>query len=99
MKKNGNCNYYGNFGHYVYECRKNKYNEYKNKKYEVNCVNSHQDTITSDNLHDLKLFVSDFSLSVESSDCNDWFIDSEASIHMSCHKSWIKIFKRRMMVE
>lgn len=22
MKKNGNCNYCGKFGHYAYECRK-----------------------------------------------------------------------------
>ena len=27
------------------------------------------------------------------SDCNDWFIDSRASIHMSCHRNWFKNFQ------
>ena len=63
MKKNGNCNYCGKFGHYAYECRKKKYNESKNNKYEGNFVND-EDTI-NDNVHDLKLFISISALLVE----------------------------------
>ena len=59
--------------------------------YEGNFVNS--DDPISDNLHDLKLFVANYALSAESSDCNDWFIDSGASIHMSSHRHWFKNFQ------
>ncbi|GLJ13073.1 hypothetical protein SUGI_0204660 [Cryptomeria japonica] len=61
VKENRNCNYYGKLGHYAYECWKKKKNESKNNKYEGNFVNG-EDEI-SDNLHDLKLFISDVALS------------------------------------
>lgn len=88
VKKNGNCNYCGKFGHYAYECRKKKYNESKNNKYEGNFVSGEDEQ--SDNLHNLKLFISDVALSANVDDCNNWFIDSGASIHMSCHRNWFK---------
>ena len=62
--------------------------------YEGNFVNDDSDTI-SDNLHDLILIFPNFGLSVESSDCNDWFIDLEAPIHMSCNKNWLKNFQEK----
>ena len=93
VNKNRNCNCCGKLGHYAYECYKKKNNESKNNKHEGNFVNG-KDTI-SDNLHDLKLFVSYYALSSKSSDCNDWFIDSGASIHMSCHKIWLKNFQEK----
>ena len=60
VKKHINYNYRGKLGHYAYESYKKKNKESKNKKYEANFVND-EDTI-SDNLHDLKLFVSDYAL-------------------------------------
>lgn len=57
-------------------------------------MNGDSNTI-SDNLCDLKLFVFDFSLLAESIDCNDWFIDLEVSIHMSCNKNWLKNFHEK----
>jgi hypothetical protein len=42
---------------------------------------------------DLRLFVSNVALSVETDDIDDWFVDSGASSHMSCNKKWYTNFK------
>ena len=47
-----------------------------------------KDTSISDGFKNIKLFVSDAALSVENDDKNAWFIDSGASLHMSCNKEW-----------
>ena len=37
---------------------------------------------------DLRLFVSNVSLSTKTDDIDAWFVDSGASIHMTCNKNW-----------
>jgi hypothetical protein len=44
-------------------------------------------------LKNLKLFVSNVVLSAEMDDVNTWFVDSGASIHMTCNKDWYENFK------
>ena len=46
------------------------------------------DTSFSEGFKNLKLFISEAALSAETDDENAWFIDSGASIHMSCVKEW-----------
>jgi hypothetical protein len=40
----------------------------------------------------LKLFICDSSLSAEISYSYAWFIDSSASIHMSCYMDWFETY-------
>ena len=47
-----------------------------------------KDTLINDGFKNIKLFVSDVALSVETDDVNAWFIDFGASLHMSCNKDW-----------
>ena len=47
-----------------------------------------KDTSINDGFKNLKLFVSDAALSAETDDVNAWFIDSGASLPMSCNKDW-----------
>jgi len=47
-----------------------------------------KDTSVNDGFKNLKLFISEASLSCETDDDNAWFTDSSASTHMSCHKEW-----------
>jgi hypothetical protein len=42
---------------------------------------------------DIRLFVSNASLSIESDDFDAWFVDSGASIHMTCNNMWYTNFK------
>jgi hypothetical protein len=42
---------------------------------------------------DLRLFVSNAALSTETDDVDAWFVDSRASIHMTCNKKWYTNFK------
>jgi hypothetical protein len=62
IKKNGTYNYCGNFGHYAYEYRKNKFNESKYRRQEYNFVD--RETKVSDDLKNVNLFISDVSLSI-----------------------------------
>jgi hypothetical protein len=43
--------------------------------------------------HDFRLFVSNVALSAETDDIDAWFVDSRASIHMTCNKMWYTNFK------
>jgi hypothetical protein len=45
------------------------------------------------NSRDLRLFVSNAALSAETDDIDAWFVDSEASVHMTCNKLWYTNFK------
>ena len=45
-----------------------------------------------DQNHELKLFVSNVSLSTKIDDDNTWFIDFGASIHMSCKRDWFDTY-------
>jgi hypothetical protein len=42
---------------------------------------------------DLRLFVSNTALFVELNDSYAWFVDSGASVHMTCNKMWYTNFK------
>jgi hypothetical protein len=42
---------------------------------------------------DLRLFVSNVALSTETDDVDVWFVDSGASIHMTCNNKWYANFK------
>ena len=44
---------------------------------------------------DLRLFVSNVALFVETDDSDAWFVDSRASIHMTCNKKWYTNFKEK----
>ena len=46
------------------------------------------ETSTNESFQNLKLFISEAALSVETDDENAWFIDSGALAHMSCVKEW-----------
>ena len=87
-KRNDKCYYCGKPGHHSKDCYKRKYNEsrQRNRRHNGNFVD--KDTSISDGFKNLKLFVSDAALSVDNDDKNAWFIDSGASLHMSCNKEW-----------
>ena len=42
---------------------------------------------------DLRLFVSNAALSAEIDDIDAWFVDSGASVHMTCNKKWYTNYK------
>ena len=42
---------------------------------------------------DLRLFVSNAALSAEIDDIDAWFVDSGASLHMTCNKKWYTNYK------
>lgn len=87
-KRNDGCYYCGKPGHHSKGCYKRKYNEsrQRNRSHNGNFVD--KDTSINDGFKNLKLFVSDATLSVDNDDVNAWFIDSGASLHMSCNKEW-----------
>jgi hypothetical protein len=85
-KKNDDCFYCGKSSHHAKYCYKRKDNESKQKfrKHNGNYVKS--DTSINDGFRNLKLFISKAALSTETNDESAWFIDSGASMHMSCNK-------------
>ena len=44
---------------------------------------------------DLRLFVSNAALSAKTDDSDAWFVDSGASVHMTCNKKWFTNFKEK----
>jgi hypothetical protein len=42
---------------------------------------------------DVRLFVSTTYLSIETNDYDAWFLDSKASVHMTCNNMWYTNFK------
>ena len=88
IKRNDDCYYCGKLGHHVEDCYKRKYNESKqiNIRHNGNFVDKH--TSINDGFKNIKLFVYDDALSTETNDVNAWFIDSSASLHMSCKTVW-----------
>jgi hypothetical protein len=97
------CFYCGQPGHIVKDCHKKKSDESRNKP-RTNSghyakKSSNHDLrlfIDSDDIdklpnfesRDLRLFVSNSALSVETNDSDVWFVDSGASVHMTCNKNW-----------
>jgi len=82
------CYYYGQPGHFTKNCIKRKFGQFK--RHSRNYVD--RDEAISDDFRIIKLFVSNASLSAETNDDNAWFIDSGASIHMSCKRDWFDTY-------
>eukprot|EP00253_Pinus_taeda_P019494 PITA_19494 len=93
-KRNDECYYCGKSGHHSKDCYKRKYNESKqrNRRHNGNFV----DKDINDGFKNLKLFVSDAALSVENDDKNACFIDSSASLHMSCNREWFDEYRENI---
>jgi hypothetical protein len=100
--------YCGRPGHIVKDYHKKKSDEARNKPRTHLCQyaekSSNQDLrlfIASDDIdeplnfdsQDLRLFVSNAALSAKIDDSDAWFVDSGASIHMTCNKNWYANFK------
>ena len=83
-RKYDDCFYRGKLGHIAKDCYKRKANESKQKfrKYHGNYVKGDTSGI-NDGFKNLRLFISEAALCVETDDVNAWFIDSGASAHMS----------------
>jgi hypothetical protein len=62
VKKSESCSYCGKFGNYAKDCRKNKFHESKYRRHVDNFVD--RETTISDDLKNLKLFISDATLSI-----------------------------------
>ena len=88
-KKDIDCSYCGKPGHLAKDCYKRKANESKHKfrRYHGNYVKGDTSGI-NDGFKNLRLFISEAALCVETDDVNAWFIDSGASAHMSCNRDW-----------
>jgi hypothetical protein len=102
------CFYCGRPGHLIKDCHKKKSDEARNKprKHSGHYAeeSSNHDLrlfIASDDIdeppnfdsRDLRLFVSNAALSAETDDSDAWFVDSGASVHMTCNKLWYTNFK------
>jgi hypothetical protein len=102
------CFYCGRPGHMVKDCHKKKNDEARNKPRthsghyaEKSSNQDHRLFIASDDIdeppnfdsRDLRLFVSNAALSAETDDSDVWFVDSGASVHMTCNKTWYVNFK------
>ena len=81
-KRNDGCFYYGKPGDHAKYCYKRKANESKQmpRKHNGNYVKA--DTSFSEGFKNLKLFISEAALSIETDDENAWFIDSGALAHV-----------------
>jgi hypothetical protein len=78
------CFYCGRTGHLARECYKKKSDEarHKYRKHSGHFAGENPNS----NSKDLRLFVSNVALSAETDDVDAWFVDSGASIHMTCNK-------------
>jgi hypothetical protein len=96
------CFYCGRPGHIVKDYHKKKNDEARNKPRTHSGhyaeKSSNQDPrlfIASDDIdeppnfksRDIRLFVSNAALSAEIDDSDAWFVDSGASVHMTCNKN------------
>ena len=102
------CFYCGRPRHLIRDCQKNKSDDARNKprkhtghfeedssKHDLSLFISSDDIDEPPNLdsRDLRLFVSNAALCAETDDSDAWFVDSGASVHMTCNKKWYTNFK------
>ena len=86
------CFYCGRTGHLSRECYKKKNDDeskHKNRKHSGHFAEENPNFGSKD----LKLFVSNVALSAETNNVDACFVDSGASIHMTCNKNWYINFK------
>jgi hypothetical protein len=90
-KNKPKCFYCGRIGHISREFYKKKSDEaiYKCKKHSEHFAKENPNFDSKD----LRLFVSNVALFAEIDDVDAWFVDSGASIHMTCNKNWYENFK------
>ena len=71
---------------------------YRNRNYNGshNGNFANTDTFEINDFKNLRLFISEDALSVETDDENAWFIDSGASAHMSCRKEWFDEYNEKL---
>ena len=88
VKKNIECDYRGKPGYIDKDCyrRKNHESNQRYKMHNRNCM--HKDTSVNDGFKNIKLFIYEATLYVETNDENAWFINSSALSHMSCNRNW-----------
>lgn len=84
------CYYCGKPGHSAKNCMKRWSDQFKQRRHSENYVD--RDEAISQDVSNLKLFVSNATLSVETDDDNACFIDFGASIHMSCKRDWFDTY-------
>ena len=74
-----------------------QYNTIECSLYDLSLFIASDDTNEPPNFdsQDLRLFVSNAALFVETDDYDAWFVDSGASIHMTCNKKWYTNFKEK----
>ena len=89
------CLYCGKSGHIARDCFK-KINNDSNNRYEKHNGNYvRKDTPDVNGFRNLRLFISENALYVETDDKNEWFIDSGASAHMSYNRDWYDEYYKR----
>lgn len=88
VKRNVECDYCGKPRHLTKDCFKRKNHESKQRCKRDNGNFVHKDTSISNGFKNLKLFISEAALSIETNDENAWLIDFGASAHVSCNKEW-----------
>jgi hypothetical protein len=102
------CFYCGRPRHIFKDCHKKKSDEARNKPRTHSDhyaeKSSNQDLIlfiASDDIdeplnfdsRDIRLYLSNVALFAETDDYDAWFVDSGASVHMTCNKNWYANFK------
>ncbi|KAJ7544419.1 hypothetical protein O6H91_09G078700 [Diphasiastrum complanatum] len=83
-KRNGSCNFCGEYGHFAFECRKNKAIQDK-KKQSGNFIED-EDKSEAVGCYEL------FSASTSENSNDRWYIDSGATQHMAPHREWFTQF-------
>ena len=82
------CHYYGKSGHIAKYCF-NTISNYSNNRYRKHNGNYvRKDTPYVNGFKNLRLFLSEHALSIDTDDENAWFIDLGASTHMSYNRDW-----------
>ena len=84
------CYYCGKPSHFAKNCMKRRSDHFKQRRHSGNYVD--RDEAISHDFNNLKFFVPNDALSVETDYDNSWLIGSGASIHMSCKRDWFDTY-------
>ena len=109
-KESKSCFYCDQPWHLIRDYQKKKSDEARNKtrkhtghfakdssEHDLRLFNANDDYDEPPNFdsRDLRLFVSNAALSAKTDDSDAWFVDSGASVHMTCNKKWFTNFKEK----